>query len=203
MLGTSVAKIVGVASANTWIILFFTSLGLVRVSKFINVARGVIFLLKEKIISMIPSRRNKFKNESIYSLRSWEEFEEYTAYCLGDKPGMKAYTAKELKKKNKLPKAIQKCKGDGGVDVVAFKKSKHGPDQVHIVQCKFYQAGNNVGAPDVNKLFGTARFFQKYYPKHEIVPVILTTSRYTKEAISQSEGVYLYDIDGLYDYLGS
>jgi hypothetical protein len=185
------------------IILGLTSLATFPILKLVGIIKNLLVAFVLYILSKIPTRRNKFKKESICSLRSWQEFEEYTAYCLSEKNGFKAYMVNELKGTGKLPSEIEKCRGDGGVDVVAFQKVKGAPDIIHVVQCKFYTDSNKVGAPDINKIWGTARFFQNKYPRHEIIPVVLTTSSFTREALSQASGVHLYDFEILYNYLGS
>lgn len=154
-------------------------------------------------------KKRRWRNKSLATIKDWKEFEEFSAECLRQK-GFKAYTQESKSWDSIIPKEISKSAGavDGGVDIIAFWEGERkgffkrsDVRVIHLVQCKFYKEGNNISAGEISKLVGVARFFATKYPNHQIIPVFLTTSAYTRAAINQSAGVWLYDGPRLGNYL--
>ncbi|MFD1156240.1 restriction endonuclease, partial [Undibacterium aquatile] len=80
--------------------------------------------------------------------------------------------------------------GDLGADVVATA-----PDGRRIViQCKRYGPTNKVGSPEMQRFGGTC-----YAVHHAHVPVMVTTSTFTRQAVSYADAqrIRLYDEQAL------
>lgn len=84
---------------------------------------------------------------------------------------------------------ITKKTGDGGIDVIAHNinpiiKGKY------IIQCKYYQEGNNVGESVVRELFGVV------HAENAVKGIIATTSDFTRSAKAFAEDKPLELING-------
>lgn len=172
---------------------------------------AILRLIKLLIFIVFSKIRGKFfakKYKIDFSrVSTGNDFEDYVAASLSNqKEFTDVHTSRMMKKYGMLPEELQRSSGDGGVDVVAFKKTKGGlfsrsKKQLHVIQCKFYTDSNTVGSEPINKLYGACRFFAKKYQDYEIIPVFITTSSYTQDAIKQSYGVSLFDGSNLRSYL--
>lgn len=99
------------------------------------------------------------------------------------------FVAKLLSEIGYTTKVTQKT-GDYGVDILAKKD-----DKTFAVQCKKYQEGNLVGNRDIQRILGAMHIINADRC------IFVTTSRFTKQAIKQSEGcpIELWDKQILHD----
>ncbi len=82
-----------------------------------------------------------------------------------------------------------KISGDGGIDIIAVSEQPIVGGR-YVIQCKKYTPGNNVGEPIVRELYGAMM--------HENANkgILITTSDFTKQAISFSQNKAIELING-------
>jgi hypothetical protein len=85
--------------------------------------------------------------------------------------------------------SVTKISGDGGIDIIALSEQPIVGGR-YVIQCKKYSPGNNVGEPLVRELYGAMM--------HENANkgILITTSDFTKQAISFSQNKAIELING-------
>jgi restriction system protein len=80
---------------------------------------------------------------------------------------------------------VTKATGDGGRDILMMYKK-----QKYSVEVKLYAPSNVVGRPLLQKLYGAAM-------EDHAIPVFVTTSSFSRDAISYAEKMGIWTIDGV------